>query len=135
MKRLFLLVALLGAVNCFGQTYEDIWTHNSRRGWRKAPNPSRSGMFLTGGWISDESTKPAVKPSRVVWLTTQPKQPDESKNSLAFELKNSGSAWAQYALGMRYLNGNGVEKNEAIAKVWLKAAADNGDARAKKQLQ
>ena len=39
---------------------------------------------------------------------------------------NQGDAEAQYALGVLYENGDGVEKNRTIAKLWYGKACDNG---------
>lgn len=59
------------------------------------------------------------------------------KNAIEFEKSraNNGAAWAQYKLGLRYLNGEGVEKDETAGRKWLQAAADNGDSQAKSKLQ
>ena len=38
-------------------------------------------------------------------------------------------------LGIRYLNGDGVEKNTDTAKKWLEKAAKNGHSGARKKLQ
>ncbi len=46
-----------------------------------------------------------------------------------------GNADAQYNLGKCYLEGIGVEKDEAQAKRWLQKAADNGNTNAKALLQ
>jgi hypothetical protein len=45
-----------------------------------------------------------------------------------------GSASAAYELGLRYLKGDGVEKDAALARQWLKQAADAGHAEARKKL-
>ena len=47
---------------------------------------------------------------------------------LAFhqEQARKGSPSAQLALGRRYLTGDGVERNPAVARAWLTAAAQNG---------
>jgi len=47
----------------------------------------------------------------------------------------SGNRTAQYDLGMRYLQGNGVERDHEEARRWLKLAADQGHNRAEKELQ
>lgn len=46
-----------------------------------------------------------------------------------------GSASAQYDLGMRYLKGDGVQKNEVLARAWLEKAALQDDAQAKAALK
>lgn len=46
----------------------------------------------------------------------------------------SGNVEAMRQLGECYLNGTGVEKNEALGWQWLEKAADRGDAEAKKKV-
>ncbi|MHC1763531.1 MAG: hypothetical protein AB9869_04375 [Verrucomicrobiia bacterium] len=46
-----------------------------------------------------------------------------------------GSASAQYELGTRYLKGDGVEKDEAVARKWLESSAKAGYDPAIKKLQ
>lgn len=45
-----------------------------------------------------------------------------------------GSPSAQYELGLRYLKGQGVEKDLPTARKWLTLAADAGNAEAQKKL-
>ena len=58
------------------------------------------------------------------------------KRTVAFETKlaEGGTAWAQYELGLRYLKGNGVEKNAETGRSWLEKAARNGDEKAVQKL-
>lgn len=46
----------------------------------------------------------------------------------------AGSAIAQYDYGMRFLNGNGVDKNEETARKWLELSAKQGNSQAEKKL-
>ncbi|MBI3875696.1 MAG: SEL1-like repeat protein [Verrucomicrobia bacterium] len=46
----------------------------------------------------------------------------------------SGSAQAQYDLGLRYLTGDGVEKDDGKAREWLQKSADGGNAQARNKL-
>jgi TPR repeat protein len=52
---------------------------------------------------------------------------------LQFQMERAekGSENAQYALGMRYLKGDGVPQDDAIAKSWLEKSAAQGNAQAK----
>jgi hypothetical protein len=61
----------------------------------------------------------------------------EDKKKLAWQKERAekGSDSSQYALGMRYLNGDGVEKNTETGMKWLKESARNGNDAAKKKLQ
>jgi TPR repeat protein len=60
----------------------------------------------------------------------------EAKKKLQWQMERAekGSDPAQYALGMRYLNGEGVDKDLDKAKKWLREAAKNGNADARKKL-
>ena len=57
----------------------------------------------------------------------------------AFELftesANKGYSKAMYNLGYCYVNGKGVDKNEALAREWFEKAAENGVAKAKEALE
>lgn len=63
----------------------------------------------------------------------------EKKNAalLAWQKERAerGEASAQYELGMRYLNGEGVTNNPALAHEWLSKAAAQGHAKAKAAMQ
>lgn len=56
---------------------------------------------------------------------------------LEFQQKRAseGSASAQFDMALRYLNGDGVEKNEATARSWLEKAAAGGNSQAVKKLK
>ncbi len=60
-----------------------------------------------------------IEANRVAWLRSE---------------ATNGVASAQYDLGMRYLSGKGVEKNEAVAREWLEKAAAKGHTYAKRAL-
>jgi TPR repeat protein len=47
----------------------------------------------------------------------------------------AGSDNAQYELGVRYLTGNGVDKDEKVGMEWLTKAAKSGNFQAKKKLE
>ena len=57
-------------------------------------------------------TKPAEEPSELFWVL--------------IEEARWGEAEAQYAVGMMYLSGDGVEKDEKEAASWIGKAADQG---------
>lgn len=46
-----------------------------------------------------------------------------------------GSAQAQYDIGLRYLTGDGVERDETKAREWLQKSADGGNNQAKRKLE
>jgi hypothetical protein len=62
---------------------------------------------------------------------------DVDKKRLEYQRKKAeaGSEFAQYDLGIRYLTGDGVEKNTNTAKMWLEKAAKNDNGAAKKKLR
>jgi hypothetical protein len=57
-------------------------------------------------------------------------------NALMWQLERAqaGSSTAMRSIGMRYLTGDGLEKNEAKAREWLKKGAAGGDSAAVKEL-
>lgn len=64
-------------------------------------------------------------------------QTAEEKKKLQWQVERAekGSDPAQFALGMRYLEGKGVEKDLKKARKWLEASAKQGNAEAKKALK
>lgn len=71
--------------------------------------------------------------------TAKPKGPSEEtvRKTVEFQKKRAedGSTTAQYDLGMRYLTGDGVEKDPETARRWLEAAAKAGHSQAAKKLE
>ena len=67
---------------------------------------------------------------------TQAEKDETLRKTIEFQKKRAeeGSPSAQYDLGMRYLEGNGVEKNLELARKWLGEAAKNGSETAAKKL-
>jgi len=66
----------------------------------------------------------------------QMEQSAEEKKKLQWQMDRAekGSDPAQYALGMRYLEGKGVDKDLKKARKWLTESAKQGNADAKKAL-
>ncbi len=56
---------------------------------------------------------------------------------LQFQMQNAhkGDPRSQYALGMRYLEGIGVERNEFLAREYLEKSSAQGDRRAAARLK
>lgn len=92
------------------------------------------------------ATNLQAKPNRPVYVRVEPKiDPAKAaaeretvlKNTIEWEKTraNNGAAWAQYKLGLRYLAGDGVEKDENAGRKWIQAAADSGDRQARAKLQ
>jgi hypothetical protein len=68
-----------------------------------------------------------------------PKQSDEETQLklLNFQKRQaeSGSAYAQYEMGLRYLEGRGVDQDPVTGRDWLEKSAKNGNADAAHKLQ
>jgi TPR repeat protein len=62
---------------------------------------------------------------------------EQDKRVVEFQKKRAeqGSASAQYDLGLRYLEGNGVAADEATARKWLTEAGNNGNKAAARKLK
>jgi type IV secretory pathway VirB10-like protein len=59
------------------------------------------------------------------------------RKTVEFQKKRAedGSAAAQYDLGLRYLKGDGVEKDEKTGRKWIETSATNGYSLAIKKLE
>ena len=60
-------------------------------------------------------------PELVLWRN------DPAHAELVREKAEAGNVHAQYALGLMYAEGRGVQQNEVAAYVWLSRAAEQGD--------
>ena len=67
-----------------------------------------------------QAMKQAADAKTVTWLLAQ---------------ATNGSSSAEYSLGLRYLNGQGVETNKALAIEWLRKAAAQGNTEASNRLE
>ena len=82
----------------------------------------------------------AARPAQIVTNTVPEKTKEQKAETLRktveFQKKraDAGAPTAQYDLGIRYLTGDGVEKDGELARKWLKAAATNGNSQAVKKL-
>lgn len=67
---------------------------------------------------------------------TDAEKEEQIRKVVDFQKKRAeaGSPSSQYDLGMRYLDGNGVEKDLDLARKWLGEAAKNGSETAAKKL-
>jgi hypothetical protein len=83
---------------------------------------------------------PYVPPARLLTPEEQKAKAEKQKATEAKTVKwlesqaAAGSASAQCSLGMRYLKGQGVETNKALAIEWFKKAATQGDIEASNKL-
>lgn len=93
--------------------------------------------------VSPASVAPSVeipnKPEVYINVDPRPLSPQQMKiesNRVAWlrSEATNGVASAQYDLGMRYLSGKGVGKDQALAREWLEKAAAKGHTYAKRAL-
>ena len=121
----------------------------------KLPPPPPPNLG-TGAWGTPSLPKdleiehdPAipVSPAKIEAQKPAPPQTEEKRklqagrarlnhNALMWQLERAqaGSPTAMRSIGMRYLTGDGLEKNDAKAREWLKKGADGGDTAAQKEL-
>jgi len=115
---------------------------NARRPRRVTPQTQPAQAQPAPSQQSQTTTNTAPPPSIVirtqivVRLVQPPPDPEKVKaakeetlrKTVEFQKKRAeeGSESAQYELGMRYLKGEGVEKDEATGRKWLEQSAKNG---------
>ena len=88
---------------------------------------------------------PAATAAPVLRTPAAPSDPAKAKSAsdeavrktVEFQKKRAeeGSSVAQYDLGVRYLKGDGVEKDEAAGKKWIEKAAKDGNSQAVNKLK
>lgn len=80
----------------------------------------------------------AVRPAAPVDPAKVQAQNEETvRKTVEFQKKRAeeGSSVAQYDLGLRYLKGDGVEKDEEAGRKWLEKSAKDGNTQASKKLK
>jgi len=121
-----------------------------------ASTPASDGSSAAASTRFPESSNPAVASDRSEKHSAASSSPNQTKAAppssgtqslemhydksdpiLEFQKQNAakGAPDSQYAIGMRYLNGNGVEKDESKAKEWLGKAASQGNVKAADKLR
>jgi TPR repeat protein len=124
-------------------------TYGHRAATRKtAKSPADKSEKAESGSTNSAAvtTNSTVNTNRPIYVRVEPKiDPAKAaaeketvlKNAIEFEKSraNNGASWAQYKLGLRYLTGDGVEKDTTVGRKWLQTAADSGDSQAKAKLQ
>ena len=85
----------------------------------------------------DEALKKAAEEQKAMAETLKLKKQAADQKVLEFQKKRAaeGFAQAQYDLGIRYLTGDGVGKDEAEGRKWIQLAADQNLLPAKKKLE
>jgi hypothetical protein len=77
---------------------------------------------------------PAERQAREQAASQKRVEVDQKRLQADFEYSEKGYPSFQYSLGMRYLNGDGVEQNDKLAKEWLEKSATQGSSEAKAAL-
>ncbi|MGI8965426.1 MAG: tetratricopeptide repeat protein [Limisphaerales bacterium] len=134
MKMILLSVLMLSAPVSF-LSFAQAQVTSSRALTRKIVPPKESPAPDPA-----PAPKPLVKPQVVaapVPAKTEGEKAEILKKTVESQKKRAeeGSASAQYELGMRYFNGDGVGKNLELARQWLELSAQQGNAPAAKKLE
>jgi hypothetical protein len=123
---LFLSLAVLAALPAFGQYSATTLT----RKVAPRPQPARAPVGGTGGIVAQRPATP-VDPAKV---QAQKKKTESDLVKYHRQRAEAGSDNAQYELGVRYLIGNGLDKDEKLGREWLAKSAKSGNAKAVKKL-
>ncbi|MEP6663444.1 MAG: hypothetical protein ABJC04_07235 [Verrucomicrobiota bacterium] len=102
----------------------------------RTPNNPAPAVPAPVSSVAVPPPRPAQAVTNAVPVKTKEQMEEALKKTVEFQKQraNAGAPTAQYDLGMRYLTGDGVEKNLDLAKKWLNASATNGNSQAAKKL-
>jgi hypothetical protein len=100
----------------------------------------------TSNSITNAAPAPPIVVTQVVYrMIPPPADPEKNKAAKAEAVRKTvefqkmraeeGFESAQYELGLRYLKGDGVEKDELAARKWLALSSKNGYGAATKKLE
>lgn len=130
MKTSLLLVAgVLALSQAYGQ-------YSATQLTRKvAPRPQPAQPAPAGGAYGAGYSTAAAAPVDPAKVAAQKQKTESDLIKYHRQRAEAGSESAQYELGMRYLAGNGVEKNEKLGREWLEKAAKQGNPKAVKKLE
>jgi len=141
MKRAFVngaLVFLVVTLNLSGQSPRQLTR-------RIVPPPPNNNPPAGGAPAARPAAPPAAVPTATnsaVPAPPPPADPEKARQetlrkTIEFQKKRAaeGSPSAQYELGLRYLNGDGVEKDEAVGLKFLENSAKQDYTLAKKKLE
>ncbi|MBC8002445.1 MAG: SEL1-like repeat protein [Opitutaceae bacterium] len=100
--------------------------------------PTVQGGGASLSYFGVVTNRPAPS-TNLVWVTrekTEAEKAEMVRKTIEFQKKRAeeGSATAQYDLGVRFLNGDGVKKDRELAMKWLRKAADQDHTQAAKKL-
>ena len=152
MKRLTLFGAVALACFAFVHVHGQVYGPRGRYGTARLPaQPQSRGYPATHAQTNGPSHSVATNPPAqltapaqqrtvvtqyVVRVPPPPVDPEKAKAQKADLLRRTiefqrqradeGSESAQFELGLRYLKGDGVEKDEETGRKWLQLSAKNG---------
>lgn len=112
------------------------------------PASAQSARQLTRKIVPQQQQPAPARPGAAPGAAVRPATPVDAakikehqsqteKNLVEYQLKRAeaGSGHAQYELGVRYLTGKGVEKDEKLARKWLQKSAQGKNPNALKKLK
>lgn len=108
----------------------------------RQPTPPVPGRPTPGTPGAPAVARPLPAPVRIVQPAVNPEKAraareEAIRKTIEFQKKRAaeGSESAQYELGMRYLKGDGVEKDEATGRKWITLSATKGYGPAKRKVE
>ena len=114
------------------------WAQTARQLTRKiVPPPANQAPPPPARPPAAVPAQPAVSPTPADEDKEKAKQAEGLKKTIEFQKKRAeaGSASAQYELALRYLFGDGLEKDVEPGRKWLEKSAAQDYAQAKKKLE
>jgi TPR repeat protein len=97
------------------------------------PQPAPAQARPAGGAIAVQAAPAApVDPAKV---QAEKRKSESDLIKYHRQRAEAGSDNAQYELGIRFLTGNGVEKDEKLGREWLARSAKSGNPKAVKKLE
>ena len=135
MKNLFVAALFIATLSVQAQVGTSPRTLTKRIEPQLRPQPPSAARTAPGA-AAPAAAAPKAPPTAAQLEQQKMEQSIEEKKKLQWQMDRAekGSDPAQYALGMRYLEGKGVEKDLKKARKWLEASAKQGNADAKKAL-
>ena len=111
---------------------------------KRVPAPTPTPATPPALTTDSASTNVVKRPTPIPVVVPRPVDPEKERaaqekadqKAVEFEKQRAEQdyGWAQYALGVRYMTGKGVEKDPEQARKWLEKAKKNGESQAEKKL-
>ncbi len=107
---------------------------------KEEPAPQQPAQTKPGAPSPQQPSQPTAAkppPAPVVREKSQQEKDEITRKTVAFQKQRAeaGAASAQYDLGVRYLTGDGVEKDPETARKWIEASAKQGYSMAVRKLE